>query len=587
MQGVRMSAGAPIVNELQGRFGEGSVARQETKDNVSTVWTDREKAPDVLRYLKAEALRPFPMLYDLTAIDERVRANRPGQPDSDFTLVYHLLSFERNEDVRVKVPLLGDYPSAPTITGLWESANWYEREVFDMFGVHFEGHPGLRRILSPPAWKGHPLRKEYPARRTEWGRFELPEEREMAEAEALRFRPEEFGLSRSRDGTDFMFLNMGPHHTGTHGIMRVMLELDGEEIVNSVIDIGYHHRGAEKMGERQTWHTYIPYTDRVDYLSGAMNNLPYVLAAEALAGIEAPQRAKVIRVMLAELYRIASHLVWLGTFAQDLGQISPVFFAFNDRERIYGITEAICGFRMHPAWLRLGGVAADLPEGWERLVKEFADYFPSRIGEYERLVTDNTIFKLRTRGVGVLSLEEAIEWGVTGPNLRACGLEWDFRKKRPYSGYEQFDFEIPTATRGDCHARAAVRVQEMRQSLRIVRQCLEGMPEGPYKADHPLTTPPVKGRTMEDIETLIAHFLNVSWGPVLPPGEAAFGIEAAKGNNTYYLVSDGGAVSYRTRIRTPSFPHLQAVPAMCRGLEVADLIAILGSIDFVMGDVDR
>ena len=527
------------------------------------------------------------MLYDLTAIDERHRQNRTGQPESDFTLVYHLLSFERNEDIRVKVPLVGDYPSAPTMTGLWKSANWYEREVFDMFGVFIDGHPNLKRILTPPTWKGHPLRKEYPARRTEFGKFEFPEEREIAEEKALQFRPGEWGFSNSRDGTDFMFLNMGPHHTGTHGIMRVMLELDGEEIVDSVLDIGYHHRGAEKMGERQSWHTYIPYTDRIDYLSGAMNNLPYVLAVERLAGIEAPQRAVFIRVMLAELYRIASHLVWLGTFAQDLGQISPVFFAFNDRERIYAITEAICGFRMHPAWSRIGGVASDLPQGWEGLVKGFIDYFPARLVEYDRLIIENPIIKARTIGVGVLTLDEAIEWGVTGPNLRACGIEWDFRKKRPYSGYEGFDFEIPSAMEGDCYARAVVRTLEMRQSLRIIEQCLERMPGGPYKSDHPLTTPPVKERAMKDIETLIAHFLNVSWGPVLPAGEAAFGVEGAKGNNTYYLVSDGSASSYRTRIRTPSFPHLQVVPEMCRGLAVADLIAILGSIDFVMGDVDR
>lgn len=582
-----MSATLNIIQELTDRFGAESVKPQPTKDNIPTFWTAKERVPEILRYLKTGADKPYKMLYDLTAIDERVRSYRLDQPESDFTLIYHLLSFDRNEDVRIKVPLKGEYPSVPTITNLWQSANWYEREVWDMFGIGIEGHPNLRRILLPPTWKGHPLRKEHPARRTEFGKFDLPDEKEMEEESALKFRPEEWGLSPQKDGRDLMFLNMGPHHTGTHGVMRVILELDEEEIVNAILDIGYHHRGAEKMGERQTWHSYIPYTDRIDYLSGVMNNFPYVLAVEKLAGIDVPDRAKVIRVMLAELFRIASHLVWYGTFAQDLGQLSPVVFTFNDRERVFSIIEAVAGFRMHPAWFRIGGVAADLPDGWERLVRDFLDYLPGRLDEYERVVMKNRIFKARTQGVGNITLEDAIEWGLTGPNLRACGLEWDFRKKRPYSGYENFDFIIPTSNRGDSYGRAEVRVQEMRQSLRIIRQCLDNMPAGHYKSDHPLTTPPRKDRTMRDIDTLINHFLSVSWGPVLPAGEAGFGIEASKGNMTYYLVSEGNTGSYRTRIRTPSFAHLQAVPGICRGLEIADLIAILGSLDYIMGDCDR
>ncbi len=318
-----------------------------------------------------------------------------------------------------------------------------------------------------------------------------------------------------------------------------------------------------------------------------MNNLPYVLAVEQLAGIGVPDKAKVIRVMMAELFRIASHLVWYGTFAQDVGALSPVFFTFTDRERIFGIVEAICGGRMHPEWFRIGGVAQDLPKGWDRLVNEFIDYFPPRLAEYDKMIMENRIFKGRTKGIGSYTLDEAIEWGVTGPGLRACGFEWDFRKKRPYSGYDQFEFDIPTATRGDCYDRGVVRVEEMRQSLRIIKQCMENMPEGPYKAHHPLTTPPLKEHTMHDIETLIDHFLSVSWGPVIPPGESFCGIEATKGNNGYYLISDGSTMSYRTRIRTPSFPHMQMVPMLSRGLMVSDLLAILGSMDFILADIDR
>jgi NADH-quinone oxidoreductase subunit C/D len=341
------------------------------------------------------------------------------------------------------------------------------------------------------------------------------------------------------------------------------------------------------MGERQSWHTYIPYTDRVDYLGGVMNNFPYVMAVERLAGIEVPDRAKTIRIMLAELFRIASHLVFYGTMTQDLGQLSPVFYMFTDRERVFDIMEAICGFRMHPAFFRIGGVAADLPDGWAPLVRSFIDYLPARLDEYDKLVMKNRLFQARTRGIGAYTVAEALDWGVTGPGLRACGLPFDYRKMRPYGGYEQFDFEVPTATHGDCYDRVAMRIEEMRQSLRIIRQCVENMPPGPYKAHHPLTTPPIKEHTMHDIETLIAHFLSVSWGPVIPPGEASVAIEATKGINAYYLISDGDTMSYRTRIRTPSFPHLQMIPAISRGTLVADLIAIIGSIDFVMADVDR
>ena len=575
-----------IVRELYARFGEGVFVFQSTKDDVPTLWVPRAKLIEVLRFLRF-APRPYVMLLDLSGIDERMRKHRRDLPESDFTVFYHLLSIERNSDVRIKVALSADDLTLPTAISIWPNANWYEREVWDLFGVTFNGHPNLQRILLPRTWSGHPLRKDYPARATEFDPFMLDAARQDEEQEALRFVPEEWGMKRGTASEDFMFLNLGPNHPSAHGAFRIVLQLDGEEIVDCVPDIGYHHRGAEKMAERQSWHSYIPYTDRIDYLGGVMNNLPYVLAVEKLAGIEVPDRVKVIRVMLAEFFRITSHLLFLGTYIQDVGGMSPVFFIFTDRMKAYDVIEAITGFRMHPAWYRIGGVAQDLPQGWERLVKDFIDWLPKRLRDYEKAAMETGILRNRTIGVAQYNTQQALEWGVTGSGLRATGLNYDLRKARPYSGYENFDFEVPLTHNGDAYDRATIRIEEMRQSLRIIEQCLKNMPAGPYKADHPLTCPPPKERTLKDIETLITHFLSVTWGPVIPPGESSQLIEATKGINSYYLTSDGSTVSYRTRIRTPSFPHLQQIPSVIRGSMIPDLIAYLASIDFVMADVDR
>ncbi|MBN2616411.1 MAG: NADH-quinone oxidoreductase subunit C/D [Bacteroidales bacterium] len=577
-----------MIVELKAKTGSNPIIHEEvTREGMTTLWIERKDLKAVMSYLKREMERPFVMLFDLTCIDERVRKHKDDQPSSDFTVVYTLTSFDRNEDIRIKVPLKDNDLKIPSITSVWEAANWYEREVYDMFGVHFDGHPNLTRILMPRSWEGYPLRKEHYARATEKEPFVLTEQIRRMEEDDLKFKPEEYGFSRKSGDSEFMFLNLGPQHPGTHGLLRLIVQLHGEDVVDIVPDIGFHHRGAEKMGERQTWHTYIPYTDRIDYLGGVMNNLAYLLSLEQIAGIKVPERAQVIRIMMSELFRIASHLVWLGTFAQDLGQLSPVFYTFNDRERIFDIVSAITGARMHPAWFRMGGVAHDLPKGWNQMVQDFVNYFPKRLREFEKMILKNSIIKARTLGIGAFTTKEAIEWGVTGAGLRATGYNWDYRKKRPYSGIDQFEFDIPLGKNGDAYDRSLIRLEEMRQSLRIIQQCIDNMPAGSYKSEHPLAIPPRKEQTMQDIETLITHFVGVTWGPVIPAGEAMIPIEATKGSNAYYLISDGSTASYRTRIRTPSFPHMQMLPLISKGYTIPDLLAILGAMDFVLADIDR
>jgi NADH-quinone oxidoreductase subunit D len=384
-----------------------------------------------------------------------------------------------------------------------------------------------------------------------------------------------------------MTLNMGPQHPSTHGVLRLLLELDGETIISAQPDIGYLHTGIEKEFEVKNYQQGVTLTDRIDYLAPLSNNLCYCLAAEKLLGLEIPPMAQWQRVMLTELTRLNSHLVWLGTHAIDIGAMSVFLYCFREREDILRIFEMYSGQRMMTSYFRIGGLALEPPRGWQKRVADFINVFPSRVNEYEELLTNNRIWIGRTKGVGFISLEHMLDLGVTGPMLRAAGLKWDTRKTEPYSSYDKFDFEVPTRTENDVYARYLVRIEEMRQSARIIKQALEGMPGGRWTADAPHVVLPDREKMKTEMEALIYHFKIVTEGFAVPAGEVYQVIESPRGEVGYYMVSDGTAKPYRVHVRGPSFGNLQAIPEMVKGTLIADVIASIGSMDFVLGDSDR
>lgn len=389
--------------------------------------------------------------------------------------------------------------------------------------------------------------------------------------------------------TETMTINMGPQHPSTHGVLRLVLELDGEHVVKTTPHIGYLHRGVEKLSEYRTYHQVIPLTDRLDYLAPMANNLGYVLAVEKLLGITdvIPERAKVIRVMLAELTRIKSHLVWLACHALDIGAMTVFIYCFREREHIMELYEKISGARMTSNYFRVGGLSADLPDGFEKEVREFVEKMPEHLETYEGLLTGNKIWQKRICGVGVISGEAALDIGITGSSLRGSGVDWDLRRDHPYSGYEQYDFKVPVSEGCDTWARYKVRLDEMRESCKIVLQSLDKLKPGPILADVPKVCLPPKKDVVETIEGLIHHFKIVTEGFKPEAGEIYQSIEAPKGELGFYLVSDGSGRPYRMKIRPPSFMNLQALPQMVQGRMIADVVAVIGTLDIVLGDIDR
>ena len=387
--------------------------------------------------------------------------------------------------------------------------------------------------------------------------------------------------------SEIMTVNMGPQHPSTHGVLRLVIELDGEIIQKITPHIGYLHRGVEKLSEHRTYHQTIPLTDRLDYLAPMSNNLGYVLAVEKLLGIEVPERAQAIRVILAELTRLKSHLVWIACHALDIGAMTVFIYAFREREMVMSLYEKISGARMTSNYFRVGGLSADVYDGFEKDVREIIDTFPGHFDTYEGLLTKNTIWLNRTVGNGVISAEDAIDYGITGPALRGSGVDWDLRRDNPYSGYEKYQFKVPVGEKCDTFDRYKVRLVEMREAVSIIRQALDSLKPGPVLADSPQVTYPSKENVYNTIEGLIHHFKIASEGFPVPEGEVYQSVEAPKGELGYYIVSDGGTKPYRMRIRPPSFVNLGAIEKMAKGSMIADLVAVIGTLDIVLGEIDR
>ena len=555
------------VEGIKKRFQDAVLDVKEFRGETTVV-----VSPDVLRdvclYLRDQ--EGFNFLVDLCGVD-LAKSNGAAR----FQVVYYLRNLETKDELRLKV---GTDGSVDTVSDIWPTANWHEREVYDMFGIEFKGHPNLERLYLPEDFEGFPLRKDYPLRG-------LNPDRLMYEGGArTKVKP-----SRS----DTMILNMGPQHPSTHGVLRMLLELEGETIVNSWPIVGYLHRGTEKLAEYKTYHQVLPLTDRLDYLAPPSNNLAYLLAVEKLLGIEPPPRAKYIRIILVELARIASHLIWLGTHAMDIGAATVFLYSFREREKIYDIWESVAGARFHQSYFRIGGVREDVPEDFVPRVRRFLDEFPKALDECDGLLTNNKIWRVRTEGVAVLSKEDAIAYGATGPVLRGSGVEWDLRKAYPYAGYDEFRFDIPVGKNGDTFDRYLVRMEEMRQSREIVLQALDKLEEhegGPIRTGMgKYNFPPpeeVKG-DKANIEALIHQFKQVIEGVRPPEGEVYHAVEAPKGELGFYIVSDGSPKPYRMHIRSPSLINLQALPIMIKGLKVADVVTAIGSIDIVLGEVDK
>jgi len=599
-------------------------------DNVVVV--DKQVVVAVCEFLKTGRKLRYVCLVDLTAVDYRGR-------DPRYEVVYLLHSFDRNDRIRIKVAVDERNPQLPTVSHLWDIANWYEREVWDMFGIRFKGHPDLRRLLMYDEFKGHPLRKDYPLnKRQPLVGPDKTENSTITPSVALTqkamddYVSEENGLK-----VKHMFLNMGPSHPAMHGVIKIILELDGERVVNSDLAIGYLHRAFEKHAESIYYNGVFPYTDRLNYVSPLINNVGYALAVEKLLGIETTERCNYIRVIMMEISRIADHLTCIGAMAMELGAMTAFLYFMKAREAMYELIEEVTGARITISYVRIGGVKSDLPNGFEKRVMAKLQDVRHEIAEVHKLLTRNRIFVDRVQNVGVISKEDAISYSFTGPMLRACGVEYDIRKQFPYCNYDQLDFEIPVGTNGDIYDRYLVRMEEMEQSCLIIEQALANLPDGnlmvdfsgkeipadqmadlgkfgqtaglleqvavtdptllrsnqPYHeqiyANNKLVVLPAKEKVYGSIEGLMNHFMLImeGYGIKPPAGEVYSPVEGANGELGFYVVSDGSEKPHRVRCRPPCFAFVAGFHRIIQGAQVADIVPAFGSINMIAGELDR
>ncbi len=613
---------------LRERFGDKIVDVSEFRGET-TITVARESLPDVAQALRDEF--GFDQCLDVTALDWYVQAHNAPNPDGlladgedlasielpmRFQLLYQFLSHASSSRLHLSVRLRESDANVPSLTSIYPGVNFFEREVFDMFGIHFVGHPFMKRILMPDNWQGYPLRKDHPLG---YETVEFTHNIDAIEARKPKNvpppRPAEAIFEIEGETTEIpigggltatvpvnaefedpanetMLINMGPHHPSTHGVLRVGLQTAGEKILGAMPDVGYLHTGIEKNMEYKTYTKAITLTDRMDYLSPLFNNLGFCLAVERLMEVQAPARANIIRVLLCEINRIASHLVAVGTNAMDIGAVSMFTYAFREREAALDIFEMVSGARMMTSYFRIGGCAVDVPEGFAEKVRAFVELMHRRIDEYRALLDNNPIWKERTKGVGIYSRQDAIALSLTGPLLRATGVDWDLRKRQPYCDYETYDFEVPInreSDKGDIYELYRLKILEMEQSLRIIEQALARLAKtpGPVITNNRKVAPPPKEELQKSMESLIHHFKLWTEGFKTPVGFVYQAVESPRGELGFLISSDGTNKPHRVHVRTPSFANLQLLPHVAPGYTISDLVGLIAMTDIVLGDVDR
>ncbi|MCB0392027.1 MAG: NADH dehydrogenase (quinone) subunit D [Bdellovibrionales bacterium] len=553
-----------IRSDLAQKF-PGNNFKYENNLGADVVEVPKENVRELLQHFKSTDT--FDFLMSVGAADYPERQKR-------FDVVYEMFACRDARRLRIKTQV-GEGEKIDSVVPVWKGANWFEREIFDMFGVKFSDHPNMSRLLCHHQFVGHPLRKDYQA----------DKQQHCTEAMPIHFEDEPNYIPDP--DKNLLPLNIGPSHPATHGTLRVMAELDGEQVRRANVEIGYLHRCFEKMAETHPYNQVIPYTDRLNYCSAPINNVGYCKAVEKLLGVEIPAKAQAMRIILSELSRIIDHIVCIAANAVDLGALTGFFHLFTYREKVYTLFEKLCGARLTVSMTRVGGMAQDAPEGWFDDVINFVAEMRVGISEIERLLSGNKIWIDRTRDVGKISAEEAIQWGYTGPCLRAAGVSLDLRKADPYYGYETLDFDIPVGTSGDVFDRYLVRIEEMKESCKIIEQVCKNVPGGDYTIRDKSIVLPEKKDVYGNIEGLMNHFMLVINGLRPKAGEVYDATEAANGELGFYLVSDGSGNPYRLKVRPPCFAIYQSFTQQITGGLVADVIAILGSMNVIAGELDR